>query len=88
MLTAHTRFLYLNDVPAGGGTKFPQLGVEVQPKRGRAVLWPSVLDENPMLIDQRTTHSAEKVVEGQKFGANAWLHQFDFKGPNMKGCTG
>lgn len=84
----YTLFLYLNDVPEGGGTKFPKVGIEVTPKRGRAVLWPSVLDETPMLIDRRTVHSAEPVLKGQKFGANAWLHQYDFKGPNFKGCTG
>ena len=42
-----TAFLYLNDVPAGGGTNFPDLDLTVMPKRGRILLWPSVLDSNP-----------------------------------------
>ena len=39
-----TFFLYLSDVEEGGGTNFPKLDLTVQPKRGSAVLWPSVLD--------------------------------------------
>jgi prolyl 4-hydroxylase len=39
-----TFFLYFSDVEEGGGTNFPELNLTVQPKRGRAVIWPSVLD--------------------------------------------
>ena len=56
------------------------------PKRGRALLWPSVKSENPDEKDGRTTHQALKVEGGIKYGANAWLHQRDFKGPNRSGC--
>mmetsp|Transcript_10336 Transcript_10336/g.15539 ORF Transcript_10336/g.15539 Transcript_10336/m.15539 type:complete len:504 (-) Transcript_10336:508-2019(-) len=42
-----TAFLYLNDVEEGGGTNFPRLGITVNPKRGRLLLWPSVLDSDP-----------------------------------------
>jgi hypothetical protein len=34
--------MYLSDVDAGGGTDFPRLGITVMPKKGRALLWPSV----------------------------------------------
>ena len=37
-----TFFMYLSDVDAGGGTDFPDLGITVMPKKGRALLWPSV----------------------------------------------
>ena len=86
-----TLLLYLNDVEAGGGTSFPDLaggGIEVQPRRGRAVLWPSVLDDDPRMRDIRTMHEALPVEKGQKFAANAWLHLYDFKTPHDKGCTG
>ena len=86
-----TLLLYLNDVEAGGGTSFPDLeggGVEVQPRRGRAVLWPSVRDDDPRMRDIRTMHEALPVERGQKFAANAWLHLYDFKTPHTKGCTG
>ena len=48
-----TFFLYLSDVEEGGGTKFNQLGLEVKPKRGKALIWPSVLDSDPGLWDGR-----------------------------------
>lgn len=77
-----TLFLYLNDVPAGGGTKFDKLNITVMPKRGKALLWPSVLDEDPNEIDERTYHQALPVEDGVKYGANgefpvALLEGFD-----------
>jgi len=66
-----TLYLYLNDVENGGGTNFDQLDVTVMPKRGRALLWPSVLDSNPDVKDGRTTHQALPVgKDSLKFGAN------------------
>jgi prolyl 4-hydroxylase len=39
-------FGYLVVVEAGGGTDFPLLGLTVMPKRGSALIWPSVLGKN------------------------------------------
>jgi len=83
-----TFFLYLSDVEEGGGTNFPRLDITVQPKRGSAVLWPSVLSADPTSMDPRTHHQALKVEKGVKFAANAWIHLYDFKIPNVWGCTG
>lgn len=82
-----TLYLYLNDVEEGGGTKFPVLDLEVKPKRGRALLWPSVLDHDPDNADERTDHQALPVLKGIKYGANAWIHQRDFVTPNANGCS-
>ena len=82
-----TFYMYLNDVEEGGGTQFPRLGpLTVMPKKGRALIWPSVLDEDPHTRDDRTHHQAMPVIKGIKYGANAWIHQRDFKGPNKYGC--
>ncbi|KAI2510593.1 ShK toxin domain [Fragilaria crotonensis] len=81
-----TVFLYLNDVEAGGGTDFPSLGLTVMPKKGRALIWPSVLDSDPNRKDFRTEHQALPVEKGIKYGANAWLHLRDYKTPDEKGC--
>jgi len=88
-----TFFMYLNDVPSGGETGFPNIQspageghLIVQPKRGHAILWPSVLDSQPMEADGRTDHEAMPVHEGVKFGANMWIHQFSFKTPSERGC--
>ena len=51
-----TFFLYLSDVDEGGGTSFADLGIVVSPKKGRALLWPSVMNYDPSLKDGRTRH--------------------------------
>ncbi len=63
-----TVFLYLNDVEEGGGTNFPRLNLTVAPKRGRVLIWPSVLNEDPDEIDNLTHHQALPVIKGIKYG--------------------
>jgi prolyl 4-hydroxylase len=82
-----TVFVYLNDVEEGGGTHFQHLDITVQPKPGRALIWPSVMDRNPNRKDSRTHHEALPVKKGIKYGANAWFHQRDFKTPYAQKCT-
>ena len=83
-----TFFLYLSDVEEGGETNFPSLNISVKPKRGRAVLWPSTLDHAPDTTDRRTLHEAKPVIKGIKYAANAWIHLYNFRVPNLWGCTG
>jgi len=71
-----TFYLYLSDVESGGGTNFPDLGITVEPKKGRALLWPSIMNAEPMIQDGRTRHQALPVEKGLKFGANAWVHMY------------
>lgn len=84
-----TVFLYLNNLEedAGGETDFPNLGIRVRPKRGRALVWPHVLDENPDERDSRTIHRAMVVKRGVKYGANAFIHSRDFKTPHANKCV-
>ena len=82
----YTFFMYLNEVEAGGHTHFPRLNVSVKPRRGAALLWPSVLDADPNERDDRTEHEAVAVVAGTKFAANYWLHMWDFQQPTRHGC--
>ena len=72
---------------AGGGTKFNKLHHTVMPKMGRAVLWPSVLDSNPLKEDMRMYHEALPVEAGTKFAANGWIHLYDYLGPQSRGCN-
>ena len=48
----YTFFLYLSDVEEGGGTKF-DLGFTVQPKKGKAVIWPATHNERPFVQDPK-----------------------------------
>jgi prolyl 4-hydroxylase len=58
----------------------------VEAKRGRVLVWPSVLDQDPNLKDDRTHHQALPVIKGIKYGANSWVHLRDFKAPFEKSC--
>ena len=79
--------MYLSDVEAGGGTDFPDLGITIQPKLGRALLWPSVRNEAPLEKDRRMQHQALPVEKGVKFAANAWIHMHDYVTPQESGCN-
>lgn len=83
-----TVFLYLSDVEGGGHTRFSDLDISVPPRKGRALIWPSVLDADPEGVDYRTYHEAMPVTEGVKYAANHWIHLHDFAVPNRWGCTG
>ena len=74
-----TIFLYLSDVEDGGGTNFPALDLTVDPVKGRALIWPSVLNHKPSDLDLRVLHQALPAVKGTKYGANVWLHQRDMQ---------
>jgi prolyl 4-hydroxylase len=76
----------LNDVELGGGTNFPSLDLTVQPKRGRALLWPSVMNYDLNSRDQRTEHQALPVEKGTKYAANGWIHLYDFVGALQRDC--
>eukprot|EP00934_Nitzschia_sp_Nitz4_P002205 Nitzschia sp. Nitz4//scaffold313_size41840//31735//33102//NITZ4_007439-RA/size41840-processed-gene-0.14-mRNA-1//-1//CDS//3329547439//2205//frame0 len=83
-----TFFLYLTDVEEGGETYFNQLDLAVSPKKGRALVWPSVLNDTPHLWDPRMFHEAKDVIRGTKYAANHWIHYNDYVTPNRWGCTG
>lgn len=87
-----TFFLYLNDVEDGGQTKFRnfshrrQGGISVTPKKGRALIWPSVVDNDLEMKDFRTAHEAAKVKSGVKYAANVWIRLRKFKPQSKLGC--
>jgi len=81
-----TLYFYLSDVEEGGQTYFPQLDVAVEPKKGRAVVWPSVQNGNPDQEDPRTTHGSKSIISGVKYGANAFIHQRNAKAGYKKAC--
>lgn len=81
-----TVLLYLSDVENGGATTFPELGLEVVPRRGAALLFPNVLDEDLARIDERTSHAGMPVDEGVKRAANVWIHQYDISKAYLWGC--
>lgn len=69
-----TLVMYLNEPQAGGGTVFPDLGLEVTPKRGHAVYFAY---DRP-LPSTRTLHGGLPVISGEKWVATKWLREGEF----------
>jgi len=69
-----TLVMYLNDCGAGGGTIFPESGIEVKPKRGLAVFFGYPTHDKA----SKTLHGGMPVVSGEKWIAVKWLRQSKF----------
>jgi prolyl 4-hydroxylase len=70
-----TVVMYLNDVAAGGGTSFPELGLTVAAQRGNAVFFGYPIPH----ISTKTLHGGAPVLDGEKWVATKWLRQGDFQ---------
>lgn len=68
-----TLLLYLAQQHEGGATHFPRLGLTVQPRLGRGLLWPNC-QPDLSTVEHRTWHAAEPVRSGLKYAMNLWLH--------------
>ena len=71
-----TMVTYLNDVPAGGETSFPELGWAATPCLGHAVYF-EYCDSRGM-VDWRSLHAGNPVLEGEKWVASKWMRQRRF----------
>lgn len=69
-----TVVMYLNDPVRGGGTTFPDVGLEVAPQRGNAVYFAY---DRPHPAT-RTLHGGAPVLEGEKWVATKWLREREF----------
>lgn len=70
-----TLVIYLNDPEAGGGTTFPDVQLEVAPRRGNAVFF-SYDRPHP---STRTLHGGAPVISGEKWIATKWLREREFR---------
>ncbi len=68
-----TLIIYLNDVPAGGETTFPSVGLSVVPKKGSAVYFEYCNAHGQ--LDERTLHGGLPVLAGEKWIATKWMRQ-------------
>lgn len=64
--------VYLNDVPKGGGTAFPELEVEVLPERGKLLAWKNVTEDG---LNYESLHAGLMVEEGVKWVAVFWIRE-------------
>jgi len=69
-----TLVIYLNTPEKGGGTTFPDVGLEVAPVKGNAVFF-SYHAPHP---STKTLHGGAPVIEGEKWVATKWLREREF----------
>lgn len=82
-----TALMYLNDVEAGGGTGFPNLGVEVEPVPGRMVVFHNTMGpDNDVHPD--SLHGGMPVHHGEKWACNLWFRERPYRSPNAKRAGG
>ena len=69
---------YLNDVEEGGETGFPELGINVPPKKGDAVVFHNTLPNDAAThpkINPRSLHGGMPVIKGEKWMVNLWFRE-------------
>jgi prolyl 4-hydroxylase len=72
-----TIVMYLSDVEQGGGTTFPKIGLEVQPRKGGAVFFLNT--DAYGSPEQQSLHAGEPVEKGLKFIATKWLREREYR---------
>ncbi|GLQ50786.1 2OG-Fe(II) oxygenase [Dyella flava] len=68
-----TLVMYLNEVAEGGTTIFPEIGLEVVPKKGSAVYFEYTNSYNQ--LDRLTLHGGSPVTRGEKWIVTKWMRQ-------------
>lgn len=68
-----TAMAYLNAPEAGGGTRFPMLGVEVQPRAGMVVIWNNMAADGSPNVG--TLHEGRPVETGVKYVVTKWFRE-------------
>ena len=66
-----TLIVYLNDVPRGGETTFPEIGLAVTPRRGNAVYFEYA--NSRQQLDGKSLHAGAPVLEGEKWALTKWV---------------
>lgn len=75
-----TLVMYLNDVEAGGSTVFPEIGLDVLPRKGNAIFFSYA---NPAGdLDPLSLHGGSPVAGGEKWIATKWLRLGEYTGPD------
>jgi prolyl 4-hydroxylase len=69
-----TLLMYLNTPTRGGGTTFPDVGIEVAPIKGNACFF----SYDRAHVNTRSLHGGAPVLEGEKWVATKWLREREF----------
>jgi prolyl 4-hydroxylase len=70
---------YLNDVEAGGGTDFPEIGATIVAKKGDVAVFHNTLPGTHATthpkIHPRSLHAGMPVIKGEKWMVNLWFRE-------------
>lgn len=70
-----TLVMYLNDLPSGGCTFFPETQLRIHPRKGHAVFFGYPTPD----VSTRTLHGGDPVLVGEKWIATKWLREHEFR---------
>ncbi|GAB1610055.1 prolyl 4-hydroxylase subunit alpha-1-like isoform X1 [Argonauta hians] len=68
-----TFLIYMSDVPSGGATVFPYIGLKLFPEKGAAAFWYNLHRNGEGIFNTR--HAACPVLVGSKWVMNKWIHE-------------
>jgi len=71
-----TLVVYLNDVPLGGETFFPEIGLSTLPKKGNAAYFEYA--NSFRQVDPKSVHAGGPVYEGEKWAMTKWMREKPF----------
>ena len=69
-----TALIYLNNVEEGGSTKFIKLNKEIEPKKGRILVFSNVVDGTNILHPD-SLHTGCPIIKGEKWAFNLWFRE-------------
>jgi len=79
-----TFMIYLNDVAAGGATRFKLLDKTFQPEAGKLLCWNNRLADGPNgeagSVNHATLHHGMKVRKGVKYVITKWYREQEWRG--------
>jgi prolyl 4-hydroxylase len=81
-----TALLYLNDVERGGCTRFPKLELDVQPVKGSLLLFHNC-ERGSSKRHDHSLHAGMPVTAGEKWAANLWFRQREYRWQGALGPT-
>lgn len=76
-----TAMLYLNDVPAGGATRFKVIGKTIQPQQGTLLTWNNLRPDG--FPNDATLHHGMKVRSGTKYVLTKWFRELPWTSANV-----
>lgn len=69
-----TALVYLNDVEEGGETRMTKLNIDVNPEKGKLLVFTNVQGDTN-IRHEMTEHAGRPVIKGEKWAFNLWFRE-------------